>query len=445
MTMLAKLRKCLAQFLREQRGNVIVTFGLAALPVVGFVGAAVDYSRLNNARTALQTAVDSAVLMVSQEAINLTPSQIADKTRQYVAALFNHPEAYDVRIDTAFQPDQGSGASVTVSGHAQLNSAFMQVMGHDTMAINVASTSKWGNTKLRVALALDVTGSMASSGKIQAMKTATKSLIDKLSTYASTTGDVYVSMVPFAKVVNLGTAYVNASWLSFADWDTQNQTCSGRGGSRICTPKPHSAWTGCVMDRDMNYDTMNTVPNSGNVSTLFPAVEYVENSQPYCNLSNSVVLQPLSPLTYDWSGLKQKVDALQPTGGTNQQIGLAWAWLSLMQSAPLNAPALQAGYTYKQAIILFSDGLNTENRFYGNGTAYESRVDDRQKILCDNIKAAGITIYAIQVNTTNDPQSSAMLYCASGADHFYYLTSSAQIAGAFDAIATSLSKLRIAR
>ena len=49
----------------------------------------------------------------------------------------------------------------------------------------------------------------------------------------------------------------------------------------------------------------------------------------------------------------------------------------------------------QEVIILLTDGLNTENRWYTNQTS----IDDRQKITCDNIKAAGITLYTVQVNT----------------------------------------------
>ncbi len=53
---------------------------------------------------------------------------------------------------------------------------------------------------------------------------------------------------------------------------------------------------------------------------------------------------------------------------------------------------------YKDAIILLTDGFNTQNRWYSN----RRQIDARQKILCDNAKAAGITIYTIQVNTGGD-------------------------------------------
>ena len=84
------------------------------------------------------------------------------------------------------------------------------------MKVGVESQVKWGNTRLRVALALDTTGSMADDGKIDALKTATKSLLDQLKAAAAKDGDVYVSIIPFSKDVNVGKANYQATWI---DWD----------------------------------------------------------------------------------------------------------------------------------------------------------------------------------------------------------------------------------
>ena len=139
--------------------------------------------------------------------------------------------------------------------------------------------------------------------------------------------------------------------------------------------------------------------------------------------------------------LLDKVTAMSPNGGTNQAIGLAWGWLSLNQTSPLNAPAEDPNYTYTKAIILMTDGLNTQNRWTTNAAT----IDARQKLLCDNIKAAGVTIYTVQVNTDGDPTQAVLQYCASGSDKFFVLTSASQIMAAFNSIGTSLSRLRIAR
>jgi Flp pilus assembly protein TadG len=43
-----------------ERGNVLLTFALLLVPVMGAVGAAVDFSRANNVRSQLQAAADAA-------------------------------------------------------------------------------------------------------------------------------------------------------------------------------------------------------------------------------------------------------------------------------------------------------------------------------------------------------------------------------------------------
>ncbi len=52
---------------------------------------------------------------------------------------------------------------------------FMKLAGYPTVPLNVTSTTKWGNIRYRVALALDNTGSMASANKMDELKIAPRS------------------------------------------------------------------------------------------------------------------------------------------------------------------------------------------------------------------------------------------------------------------------------
>ena len=63
-------------FWKDQQGNIAVIFGIALVPLISAVGMAIDYSRAVNARTALQTALDSAALMISRDASSMDPSEI---------------------------------------------------------------------------------------------------------------------------------------------------------------------------------------------------------------------------------------------------------------------------------------------------------------------------------------------------------------------------------
>ena len=61
------------------------------------------------------------------------------------------------------------------------------------------------------------------------------------------------------------------------------------------------------------------------------------------------------------------------------------------------------------------------------------------------IKAAGITLYTIQVNTGGDPTSTLLQNCASDSSKFWMLTSASGIATAFNQIGTNLTQLRVAK
>jgi hypothetical protein len=149
------------------------------------------------------------------------------------------------------------------------------------------------------------------------------------------------------------------------------------------------------------------------------------------------------PLGYDWNALSAAVDAMQANGSTNQTIGLAMGWQTLTGGDPYDVPALPNDT--KQFIILLSDGLNTQDRWYGNGSDTSTQVDARMNQVCANVKASGTSIYSVQVNTGGDPTSTVLKNCASDTSMFYALTSSGQIVTTFQTIGTNLAKLRISK
>jgi len=85
--------------------------------------------------------------------------------------------------------------------------------------------------------------------------------------------------------------------------------------------------------------------------------------------------------------------------------------------------------------------LNTQDRWYTD----ENSIDTRQAMTCDNVKAAGVVLYTIQVNTGGDPTSTLLQNCASSSDKFFLLTSSTQIVTTFNQIATNLANLYLAK
>ncbi|MCC8967301.1 hypothetical protein H8A95_34490 [Bradyrhizobium sp. Pear76] len=642
-----RIRTAARRFSGAADGNVAVIFTLAILPIFAFVGAAIDYTRANNARTAMQSALDSTALMLSKDLTmgSITAAQIPSKAQSYFNALFTNKDGQGIAVTATYTtPTTSSAATILLGGSGYIKSDFMQLAGFPTLNFNSSTTTTWGNAKMRVALVLDNTGSMADNGKITALRNAVAGsggLIDQLSALSKNNGDVYISVIPFAKAVNVGSSNYGQSWIDWTDWlnppttqqaagstlatlpynwhavgpgarcpftnttgntngaanggfvcktgptasdssttstipsttitvngasvknpicptaDNNTQakyngcwssepsaanvaglketfcsgssncscpknlsgssvsgcTCSGSGSSKSCTgwtyvhnwtqpgpndtadnqnqprvsavvgwtnnqwtatnqtptvkndwrqpsTNPISTWTGCVADRTQPNDATGVLPASSDVTTLFPANEYFDTwgGNAFCSSSASTPLEPVIPLSYNWSALKTAVNAMQPTGGTDQSIGLAVGWQSLLVGGPLNTPAEDSNTTYNRVIIILSDGLNTQDRWpdYGDGSSQASGnpIDVRQTLQCQNLQAAKdsngapmYTIYAIQVNTSTpaDPTSTVLKNCASSPDKFYMLTSSTQIVTTFNTIGTALSKLRLAK
>ena len=552
LPVVSRIGRNLARFTAAEQGNIAVIFAIALVPVLGFVGAAIDYSRAVQARSSLQVALDSAALMVSKDLTNgtITEADIEAKTKSYFSGLYTgksgtvHPST----IHATYTAKDSNGISnIVVTGSGSMTTDFMRIAGYPTLGFSTSSTAAWGNTRMRVAMILDNTGSMAQNGKMSAMQSAAKDMIDTLSSYNKQTGDVYISIVPFAKDVNVGTtngtSNLTASWLNWTEWEGEppilvnnkssafnsavggsacpftnnNQgftcmdrpatlsgasgvnnipstgtyagyicpsidsgklragktgiyyngcyttvtgssascgsntacTCTGSGSSKIChlwrgdgtaataaAAPSHSTWTGCGNERDQDYDTKNTAPGSSSTSP---------SSQFYPEQWSGCLPATVFPMSNQWQTLKDQITAMSPSGNTNQSVGLAWGWQSLSTTnGPIAAPAKASNYVYKDYIVLLSDGLNTQNRW----STSQSSIDDRQEILCQNIKADTtnpVTIFTIQVNISNkDAKSQVLQDCATNGN-FQMITSSSQTSDAFKNILTQISKLRVAK
>jgi hypothetical protein len=303
---------------------------------------------------------------------------------------------------------------------------------------------------------------MSQNGKLSALKTATNNLLTQLQSAATQNGDVYVSIIPFVKDVNVDPVNYNATWIDWTDWDNaqSNGTCSNstyktgytcRAAGKNWTPKNHNTWNGCVADRGkpgdnsgpspgpstLNTDTNVTPPDTTNKDTLFPAEQY-----------SSCPSATVMALSYNWTGMTTLINNMTANGNTNQAIGLQLGWQSLVGGGPFPAPPpLDPNYQYKQVIILLTDGLNTQDRWYSNA----SQIDPRQQITCNNINTAGITLYTVQVDTDAEPTSTLLQNCAGSpgkypdSTKFFLLTNANAIITTFAQIGTELSDLRVAK
>ena len=423
---------CGAHALCDRRGNVAMTFALALIPLVGGIGAAVDYSRANSARTAMQAALDATGLILSRDAEALTPEQLQAKAVSVFQANFNRPGVKDIKVTSAFAVPQAGSFQLQLSASGTIDTTFA-ALWQPEMAIGSNAQIVWGMKRLELVLALDNTGSMASSNKMTQLKLAAKDLLKTLQNAAKKPDDVKVGIVPFATDVNVGTANRDAPWIRWDEWEENNGSCvlwfyttkSSCERARLrWTPADKNTWKGCVTDRDQDNDVGNAPASAGTKATLYPA-----NQASNCPTA-------MMTLTNDWSALNGKVDAMTPTGNTNVTIGLQMAFQILSPVSPFNAAAPQDDLD--KVIILLTDGDNTQNRW----SSSQKPIDARTKLACANVNAANIKLYTVRVINGN---ASLLRDCATKSDMYYDVENAAQLSAVFSTIAQNLAKLRLSK
>jgi Flp pilus assembly protein TadG len=282
--MIAKLRAACRRFAGAREGNTLITFALAFIPLVGLTGAAVDYSRANSVQTAMQAAADTTALMIAQNAASITSTTLQSQATSYYGALFTRSDAANLSVTATYSTTGGS--TVVVKATATYKTSFMGVVGFSSLPLAASSTASWGNSRLRVALVLDNTGSMSQSGKITALKTATQNLLTQLQNAATNNGDVYVSIIPFVKDVNLDSGNYSANWIYWDDaansdnssWDANNgscsagtwyrtrQSCYNSGGGSSCSISGYNTQSTCQNAGTCNltsYTTQSTCQAAG--------------------------------------------------------------------------------------------------------------------------------------------------------------------------------------
>src|SRR5919109_4568587 len=129
-TLRAIWRRAAPAFRQSSDASVLPTFALALVPLVGLVGAAVDYSRANNIRSGLQAALDTAVLAGARDGTSNWSNVALDVFKSNFKSL-----------GASATPTFVKNADGSYSGSAATSVAatFLSVMGVSTIPVNVGN------------------------------------------------------------------------------------------------------------------------------------------------------------------------------------------------------------------------------------------------------------------------------------------------------------------
>src|SRR6476660_5823848 len=141
-------RGVIRDFARCDRANIAMIFSLAAIPIIAFVGASIDYSRANAIRSALQSALDSTALILAQEAATDSSTTLQSNAVNYFNDHFKpHITVSNIQVNATYSAS--GGAKVVVNGSVDVPTTFLAAVGFKKLSLGSSSTSSWGNTRLR--------------------------------------------------------------------------------------------------------------------------------------------------------------------------------------------------------------------------------------------------------------------------------------------------------
>src|SRR3954447_14011233 len=89
-------------FASDRRANILPIFGLTLIPMLALIGAAVDYSRANSVKAALQAALDSTALAMAARAPSLNATDLKTQAQAYFDALFIKYNTTKVPLDVTY-------------------------------------------------------------------------------------------------------------------------------------------------------------------------------------------------------------------------------------------------------------------------------------------------------------------------------------------------------
>jgi len=152
-----------ARFRTDAEANVAPIFAIAIIPLLGLTGAAVDYSRANSIKSAMQAAADTTALNLVKDALSLPSGNVSATATPVFLASFSRPDAAQLQVSA----QSTSSGVVTVTATAQMATNFMGVLGITNISIGsraVATQTPGDGKGCVLALNRTASGSITAQG-----------------------------------------------------------------------------------------------------------------------------------------------------------------------------------------------------------------------------------------------------------------------------------------
>jgi len=467
------------KFRHDQNGSLLPVVAASMMMLTGATGIAIDGARMFYVKDVLQKSLDSAGLAAGHA---METADMENDAREFFEA--NVASIQNLLISSSIVTSiSEDNKTITLTGTATIEASFTKLFGIDEITLNVSTEILRETRGMELAIVMDNTGSMASSGKIGAAKEAAALLVETVYGDDDTGANLWVSVVPYVAHVNMGNTHED--WLSAAGQTRIDD------GDYLPTD-----WAGCAMIRSGGEDLTDTPPSEEPFEPWYwedePYYYYYyyannwidddgdrtineSNSRYYAKGPNRGCGQAILPLTESKATVLAAIDDMEPWsfGGTASPTGLAWGWRTLSErwqglwggATPAELPLANDTPFMDKVLIILTDGKNEfisrttslgRSDFTAYGTTsdfgftsiYDARdeVDDRFDALCQNVKDGNIIIYAITFGSSPDSSTRASFEnCATQPAFYFHAPSNGELQEVFDTIGRQLSNLRLSK
>lgn len=465
----------LKRFHKEEDGVFLLFSLYTFLIMIVFAGMAVDLMRIETRRTELQATADRAVLAAADMQQELDGNAV-------ILDYFDKA-GFASTLDSYNTVETVSSRTATVEASDEVSMIFGGLLGAfngsddessngfgSSMLVRVRASAEERVENVEISLALDVSGSMSSYGRIGNMKTAAKEFVDTVLANNASDGRVTVTLVPYSEQVNVGPDIFHS--LN----STQLHSYS------YCLDVPNDQFTSVAINPSLNLMQDQhfqwNYNGGGNYidATVCPQYTY----------------EQIKPWSQSAPELKAQIDQLQPRAGTAIYMGMKWAAALLDPStqsinntliadgkvspAAVGRPVAYDTDNVLKAIVMMTDGENSSSQrissfAYQNSSHYShwsrynfnwylsryvysgqrsqwywsrmtsSLADSLQASVCQAAKDAGIIVWTIGFEVS-DTAATKMRNCASSPSHFFRVEG-VEISNAFQAIAADINELRL--
>ncbi|MFQ5733016.1 MAG: VWA domain-containing protein [Planctomycetaceae bacterium] len=177
----------------NRRGTILVLVAVLSLVIFAMLSLAMDLGRVTVLRSEIQNAVDSGAL-AAQLTLQQNPTAVdaaAAKAREFVrknrvGAAVQIPEnaiqvevgTWDQTTKTFTQTTSNPNAVRVFARQDNEDYSFARVLGYDTFGAPASSVATGTNKALDIMMVLDLSGSMAYQGRIEALRRSAPVFVD---------------------------------------------------------------------------------------------------------------------------------------------------------------------------------------------------------------------------------------------------------------------------